>query len=753
MSDTSQHSLAESSTSHSRRSSRMPVPFPTHDYATNAPYPAQGRITPSILRRPSSTGVRSNASDIDYSDIVAPIPRRHLDIQRSESQHWLGSPPLSPISTASRAISPLSFASTSPTRARRKHTQSFTSLLETDKWKPPLPTIPQGAVPDSDKHDLHNSPARGLVRWMHKQGFRDWVVPITILLATLVKWCIGLGSYSGQGTRPMFGDYEAQRHWMELTRHLPLRQWYTYDLQYWGLDYPPLTAYVSWICGIIGSWIEPAWFALDASRGYESASSKVYMRATVLACDMLVYVPAVWYFTQTWQGNRSSRTQHVALLTLLLQPALLIVDFGHFQYNSVMLGFTLLALGCFAAGADVLGAFFFVQSLAFKQMALYYAPAIGSYLLAKCVSLGSRDGIRLFLRLGFVTSATFLAMFLPWLPPFAPLSAISDPVSRIFPFSRGLFEDKVANFWCATNVVFKWRVWFSRDLLVKLSAALTAIGFAPSVIGLLYNGFKMSKGSRSPDDKTAPSPLLPLLPYALLGSSMSFFLFSFQVHEKTILVPLLPLTLLLSSAANDSFTFQLGALVNNVAMFSMWPLLKRDGVAVQYVALLILWNRLIGYSPLHSTSPLLRYGSMVVYAACLSLQTAEALLAPPARLPDLYPVLNVLISTPVFAFAWLWSIKRGVEVGWALGGLGPTSAPPSASSARPNTDRTMSFSKAKQFSDTAPSSPTDGNGHAEGVTSALLEKQRIRSLKTRSIGHQQGRRSSLRTMSPAPEFQ
>lgn len=37
----------------------------------------------------------------------------------------------------------------------------------------------------------------------------------------------------------MFGDYEAQRHWMELTVHLGFREWYTYDLQYWGLDYPP----------------------------------------------------------------------------------------------------------------------------------------------------------------------------------------------------------------------------------------------------------------------------------------------------------------------------------------------------------------------------------------------------------------------------------------------------------------------------------------------------------------------------------
>lgn len=49
----------------------------------------------------------------------------------------------------------------------------------------------------------------------------------------------------------MHGDYEAQRHWMEITLHLPMREWYSHDLPYWGLDYPPLTAYVSYICGLV----------------------------------------------------------------------------------------------------------------------------------------------------------------------------------------------------------------------------------------------------------------------------------------------------------------------------------------------------------------------------------------------------------------------------------------------------------------------------------------------------------------------
>lgn len=58
---------------------------------------------------------------------------------------------------------------------------------------------------------------------------------------------------TGEGDPPKFGDYEAQRHWMEITTALPVSEWYfnttKNDLQYWGLDYPPLTAMHSWLCG------------------------------------------------------------------------------------------------------------------------------------------------------------------------------------------------------------------------------------------------------------------------------------------------------------------------------------------------------------------------------------------------------------------------------------------------------------------------------------------------------------------------
>ena len=59
--------------------------------------------------------------------------------------------------------------------------------------------------------------------------------------------------FSGQGQPPMYGDYEAQRHWQEITVNLPVNKWYfnstQNDLLYWGLDYPPLTAYHSYFVG------------------------------------------------------------------------------------------------------------------------------------------------------------------------------------------------------------------------------------------------------------------------------------------------------------------------------------------------------------------------------------------------------------------------------------------------------------------------------------------------------------------------
>jgi alpha-1,3-glucosyltransferase len=186
---------------------------------------------------------------------------------------------------------------------------------------------------------------------------------------------------------------------------------------------------------------------------------------------------------------------------------------------------------------------------------------------------------RLLAKLAAITLGAFLLLFAPWLPPFAPARAVLDPLTRIFPLARGLFEDKVANFWCASDVALKWRRRLGEGALVRLSALGTAGAFAPAVVGLLRAGWvlrvwpaptkdgKDAKEAVGEEGEEAQPPMLQLLPYALLTSALAFFLLSFQVHEKTILLPLLPLTLLLSGAAPGSAVWEWGMLVNNVACF------------------------------------------------------------------------------------------------------------------------------------------------------------------------------------------
>lgn len=60
---------------------------------------------------------------------------------------------------------------------------------------------------------------------------------------------------------------------------------------------------------------------------------------------------------------------------------------------------------------------------------------------------------------------------------------------------------------------------------------------------------------------------------------MAFFIFSFQVHEKSILLPLMPLTILMSAredlGAMDTGVWEWGVLFNNTAVFR-WEAISND---------------------------------------------------------------------------------------------------------------------------------------------------------------------------------
>ncbi|GAA6026409.1 hypothetical protein JCM8202_005056 [Rhodotorula sphaerocarpa] len=534
-----------------------------------------------------------------------------------------------------------------------------------------------------------------------------------VVAVVFIKWCIGFGGYSGRADPPMRGDFEAQRHWIALTsssaassaRHDPPSpssalqiapsEWYFHDLSYWGLDYPPLTAYHSMLLGYIArvsastakfvtlrpplasaSLVDLQSWEANMQVLESAGDLKLWMRASVIIGDVLVWLSAVLRFCKrnVHGDERHGRRQKRALFAFLaigLQPSLLLIDNGHFQYNSIMLGLTLWAVNFFQDGRDVLGGIFFVLALSFKQMALYYAPVVFAFLLGKCFWLGGADGVTLFANLGFAVIATFIAVLAPFLSSSRVLFQVAY---RIFPFARGIFEDKVANFWCMLNVVIKLRPLFTASSLARLAALLTITAVLPVMLVLIGTSFALGRrraeGASSPPPAAVPT--LALLPRSLFASAMAFFLFSFQVHEKSILLPLMPLTVLMAcrDSPQGKVDWDWAVLLNNVATFSMWPLLRRDGLALQYFVLLAAWNLVIGHDPRRASGRSIRLFTITVYTIAVALHLLEFVAVPPSHLPDLFVVLNQGLSGLVFGIAWLWTNQRLLQDSWALLGVG-----------------------------------------------------------------------------------
>ncbi|BCR91462.1 dolichyl-P-Glc:Man(9)GlcNAc(2)-PP-dolichol alpha-1,3-glucosyltransferase ALG6 [Aspergillus chevalieri] len=551
-----------------------------------------------------------------------------------------------------------------------------------------------------DVGDGKSLPAFPLVSflWAARAGVSTWLIlPLILMAVGLFRWAVSLWGYSGFQIPPMHGDFEAQRHWMELTIHLPMSKWYTYDLQYWGLDYPPLTAYHSWLLGKIGSLFDPAWFALDVSRGFEDPRFKVFMRATVVVSEYLVYIPAVINFLRRYTRMQGVPvwSASIALVAVLLQPATILIDHGHFQYNTVMLGLAVASLDAILAGRMLWACIFFIGALGFKQMALYYAPVMFAFLLGVCTF--PRIRILRLLCIALTTIAAFAVLFAPLIaeasgveareyfkdipqPPllqalpfevnkdsvlYAPLFQLLQIVHRMFPFSRGLFEDKVANAWCAIHTFYKLHR-FDASLLQRASLGAT-LGSILIPCAIIFR-----------------HPRASLLLPALASVSWGFFLFSFQVHEKSVLLPLLPMTLLLSGDGGLSKeTRAWVGWVNTLGSWTMFPLLQREKLRIPYFMMTFLWTYLLGLPPTSletyrsrpssgNSNPsfepnvLTKILHFCFYLAMVAWHVLEAFVPPPPSKPDLWVVLNVLIGAGGFGIAYLWCMWKLITQCWKI---------------------------------------------------------------------------------------
>ena len=366
-----------------------------------------------------------------------------------------------------------------------------------------------------------------------------------------------------------------------------------------------------------------------------------------------------------------------------MQPATILIDHAHFQYNTVMLGFVLASMSSILANRFLWGCVFLVTALAFKQMALYYAPIVFAYLIGVC--LIPQPNPRRFLLIASITMLSFGAAFAPLLlgtlydssrgvaptagsrsTPLPPLLKLfpglnkekawyypiflqlAQSIHRIFPFARGLFEDKVANLWCAFNVIHKLHV-YPIPALSRISMLATFISILPACMTIsLY-------------------PRRELLPWAMASSAWGFFLCSFQVHEKSVLLPLLPMTVLLGGEGGLGQEVEAWVgFANLLGVWTLFPLLKRDELRVPYAVLSLLWAYLMGLPPTslslyfgrragsNSLSVFIKIIHLAFYTAMIAWHAGEACIKPPPGKPDLWVVLNILIGAAGFSICFLW---------------------------------------------------------------------------------------------------
>lgn len=449
-----------------------------------------------------------------------------------------------------------------------------------------------------------------------------------------------------------------------------------------------------------GSVFNPSWFALYSSRGIEEQLLKVFMRATVIVSEYMVYIPAAIIFNRKLAQQRgvSKWESSIALTAILMQPATILIDNAHFQFNTVMLGFVVASMSSLLSDRYMWACVFFVSALCFKQMALYYAPAIFAYLVGVC--LIPKLHVGRFIGIAIVTILSFALMFAPLLlgslydhyrgispsldvidrevnPLFvhflpyvesdsylySPVLELTQSIHRVFPFSRGLFEDKVANVWCAIHTLHKLNT-YPIPLLQRVSLLATIVAILPACMII------------------STSPRKEFMPWALASSAWGFFLCSFQVHEKSVLLPLLPMTVMLGG--NGGLSVEMRAWIgwaNMLAVWTLFPLLKRDELRVPYFVLSLLWAYLMGLPPTSldlymgqqarksGIRPSTRAMHLGFYATMIGWHLAEAFIESPKGKPDIWVVLNVVIGAAGFGICYLWCtwqllLQSGILQDW-----------------------------------------------------------------------------------------
>jgi len=256
---------------------------------------------------------------------------------------------------------------------------------------------------------------------------------------------------------------------------------------------------------------------------------------------------------------------------------------------------------------------------------------------------------------------TIMIMLIIW-SPWISEKKYQDVLIIIFPLWRGIFEDKVASFWCTLDIFYKIQK-VPQIYLIWLSFFLTLVPSLISCIAIFY----------TKDNKK----IIKNTNLAFFIVSMSFFFFSFHVHKKTILVPFLAYLINYYEFPEFLFNFSF------VGLFSFYPLLKRGKQIIPYTIFMISnfflnETQKINKNELHDNSyekfstkvfknfpifsKIFQYLEYFNVLFVIFYHVYEQMIDTPMKYPCLYSMINSTFSFVNFFIFYLFALMAMISV-------------------------------------------------------------------------------------------
>ncbi|RAH87640.1 ALG6, ALG8 glycosyltransferase [Aspergillus japonicus CBS 114.51] len=372
-------------------------------------------------------------------------------------------------------------------------------------------------------------------------------------------------------------DFEVHRNWLAITHSLPVQEWYYEKTSEWTLDYPPFFAAFEWLLSQAAPYVDPAMLVVK-NLNHDSWQTVYYQRATVIVTELVLLFALSRFVKSVPEQNR--HLAHIASLSILLSPGLLIIDHIHFQYNGFLYGLLILSIVLARKQSTLLySGITFAALLCFKHIYLYLSLAYFVYLLrAYCLDPKSVFRPQIFntIKLGICVVGIFALAF----GSFASWGQLLQLKDRLFPFSRGLCHAYWApNVWAMYSFADRALIPLAprlglpvnQDALTSVTRGLvgdTSFAILPEVtkehtfaLTFLFQLLPLIKLWRRPDWETFVG--------AITLCGYASFLFGWHVHEKAVLLIIIPFSLIALKDRRYFSAFRPLAVAGHVSLFPL----------------------------------------------------------------------------------------------------------------------------------------------------------------------------------------